>query len=36
LVEDLAKAEANISPESVEKIAATIERSRTVLDEEMN
>jgi hypothetical protein len=36
LIEDLAKAEANISPESVEKIEQTIERSRTVLDEEIN
>jgi hypothetical protein len=34
LVEDLTKAEANISPESVEKIEQTIERSRIVLDSE--
>jgi hypothetical protein len=36
LVEDLAEAEANISPESVEKIEKTIERSQAVLDQEMN
>jgi hypothetical protein len=36
LVEDLTKAEANISPESVEKIEATIERSRIVLDDKLN
>jgi hypothetical protein len=35
LVEDLTKAEANISPESVEKIEQTIERSRIVLDTEL-
>lgn len=36
LVEDLINAEAISPPESVEKIEETIERSRIVLDEEMN
>jgi hypothetical protein len=35
LVEDLKAAEANISPESVEKIEQAIERSRIVLDSEL-
>jgi hypothetical protein len=35
LVEDLKAAEANISPESVEKIEQTIERSQAVLDSEL-
>jgi hypothetical protein len=34
LVEDLKAAEANISPESVEKIEQTIEQSQAVLDSE--
>jgi hypothetical protein len=36
LVEDLTKAEAISPPESVEQIEATIERSRSVLDEQPN
>ncbi|MGL5924061.1 hypothetical protein [Chroococcidiopsis sp.] len=36
LVEDLSKAEAISPPESVKEIEETIERSQTVLDEEMN
>jgi hypothetical protein len=36
LVEDLSKVEAILPPTAVEEIEGTIERSRSILDEEMN